>query len=54
MTKGKATAVCELCGEPADSDPFTPKWPGPKHWCTKCMEKGLYWGMERYTDAVKP
>ena len=45
---------CEVCGKEKAkamgmmSPPTMPKW-----WCDKCINKALYWGLERYTDAVK-
>ena len=46
---------CEVCGKDVTKKEM---YTGilkdmPKQWCDECIQKGLYWGLERYTDAVK-
>ena len=45
---------CEICGTELKGELYTGILSGmPKAWCDECIQKGLYWGMERYTEAVK-
>ena len=49
---------CEVCGKEKGEkykDILGSSLPKdqPKWWCDECINKALYWGLERYTEAVK-
>ena len=45
--------TCEKCGKVLKGgDVFDPLAAvGPKRWCGECVWEGLYWGLERWTEA---